>query len=276
MKQVTLQTPEQARFELLEKVCIEGRAVFYIVGSALGEIKEREFWKINGSKTFDEYARSIGYSARHCNQMILDAEAVKSLPESLRKLVQSEKAARELAKLPEVLREAVLIDATDGGKKPATKAAIAKSSPPPRRPAAPAALPSSSSPPKRAKGERKAAVELPKDATGLEIPSELLPLWERGGEIQELLTFISAVRSKVKKSQEISDAIWVGVNFGSLTSSLNQAYEDLKVAKPHAVCPTCQGKIPKGCLACKGLGFVSEFYWNTCVPQEVKDMRGGE
>ena len=54
---------------------------------------------------------------------------------------------------------------------------------------------------------------------------------------------------------------------------LDQAWADIKTAKPFAVCPTCQGQIPDKCTLCYGRGLISEHRWNTCVTREDKEFR---
>ncbi len=267
---------KQERFDLLEKVCVDGRAVFFIVGMALGEIKREELFKLKGFENFEAYSESIGYTRRHCNQLIVEAEVVNELPAPFRTFVQSERAARELAKLPAILRPAVIEEASQGGKKKVvTGGDVRKASPPPRKPA-PAPKASTPPPRKPAKTDSKPVKELPKDETGLEIPKEALAGWARGQEAQELLTYISAIRSRIKKAQDSKDLLFVEVDFTDDLAKLNQVYIDLQRAKPYAICPTCQGKLAKDCMSCKGRGFVSQFYWEHMVPEETRKLRGGK
>jgi len=113
----------------------------------------------------------------------------------------------------------------------------------------------------------------PKDDTGLPIPLGVRALWEKAVEAEEVLSFLSTARSRLRKAQEAGNVLYVEVNFSSALSSIDQAYADVKVVKPYAVCPTCQGKFMEDCLACKQRGFVSKFYWDNCVPEEAKKMR---
>jgi len=263
--------------ELLEKSCKEGRLIFYTVGMALGEIRDRKLYMLKGFKTYEDYCESIGFARRYCNQLIMDAETVASLPENLRKLVTSGVIARELSKLPASLRDGVLIEAAKSvtPKRPLSGAAIKKHSPtPPPRPATKpiaAATPPASSAKPPAKIKPKAPEVL--DGTGLEVPVEIQDLWNRGHEVQELLTYLSAVRSRLKKSHEARDVLYIEVNFIDVQSKLNQAYEDIKTAIPFAVCPICSGKTSRDCMACKGRGMVSKFYWDNCVAEEFKQLR---
>jgi hypothetical protein len=275
-----LQPPEQERFALLKQTVTDGMAICFIVGAALREIKERKFFLAEGHKTMDDFVTAEwGWTRRYCNQLIVDADAINSLPESMRKLITSHKAAEELAKIPVMLRPAIVTEvaAANGGK--VIAAALRKATPPVPSRKAVSATPTAStsaSPPQRKKpatGAAAAAKKVISDATGLEVPAESLDLWNRGGAAQEVLTYLSAIRGRIKKAQDEADPLFVEVDFTDSLAKLNQVYEDMKRAKPYAVCPTCQGKLPKGCLSCKGRGFVSEFYWNNAVPAEVRTLR---
>ena len=69
------------------------------------------------------------------------------------------------------------------------------------------------------------------------------------------------------------DMLFGEVNFSSALSQLDQAWTDIKTAKPFAVCPTCQGQLPENCTLCRGRGLISEHRWNTCVTREDKEFR---
>lgn len=111
------------------------------------------------------------------------------------------------------------------------------------------------------------------DGTGWPIPTHLIPLWQRMGEVQEMLTALSRVKGALRAAQENKDTLFAEVNFSSALSQLDQAWTDLKTAKPFAVCPTCQGQLPDHCTLCKGRGLISEHRWNTCVTREDKEFR---
>ena len=111
------------------------------------------------------------------------------------------------------------------------------------------------------------------DATGWPIPTQLIPLWQRAGEVQELLTALSRVKGALRSAQENRDMLFAEVNFSSALSQLDQAWTDVKTAKPFAVCPTCQGQVPDKCTLCRGRGLISEYRWNTCVTREDKEFR---
>jgi hypothetical protein len=110
------------------------------------------------------------------------------------------------------------------------------------------------------------------DAEKQKIPVDLLPLWERRHEAQELLKSISQVRTALKAAQENMDPMYSEVNFSSALANLDQAYADVKRAVPHAVCPTCKGRSVDSCRMCKPRGFISKHLWDTVVPAETKEM----
>jgi hypothetical protein len=111
------------------------------------------------------------------------------------------------------------------------------------------------------------------DGTGWPIPTQLIPLWQRSSEVQEMLTTISRVKGALRTAQETKDKLFAEVLFSSALSQLDQAWADIKTAKPFAVCPTCQGQVPDQCTLCKGRGLISEHRWNTCVTREDKEFR---
>lgn len=111
------------------------------------------------------------------------------------------------------------------------------------------------------------------DATDWPIPTQLIPLWQRASEVQDMLTVLSRVKGALRSAQENKDKLFTEVNFSSALSQLDQAWTDIKTAKPFAVCPTCQGQLPDKCTLCKGRGLISEHRWNTCVTREDKEFR---
>ena len=71
----------------------------------------------------------------------------------------------------------------------------------------------------------------------------LASLWLRADEVQELLTTLSRVKGALRAAQENKDMLFAEVNFSSALSQLDQAWHDIKTAKPFAVCPACQGQL---------------------------------
>ena len=180
--------------------------------------------------------------------------------------IDSERAARELAKVKPEERAGIVQAIVDSGK-PVTAAEIKQHLPPPPMHPSVAAQ---TSPPVASPAPPPAMVV---DATGWPVPTQLIPLWRRTDEVQEMLTTLSRVKGALRTAQEDKDKLFTEVNFSSALSHLDQAWADLKTAKPFAVCPACQGQVPDQCTLCRGRGLISEHRWDTCVTREDKAFR---
>ncbi|EDY19024.1 hypothetical protein CfE428DRAFT_3201 [Chthoniobacter flavus Ellin428] len=128
---------------------------------------------------------------------------------------------------------------------------------------------------KAAKAARatKTANEVHRDATGYAIPEEILALWQRKPEVDQLLKLVSQARVAAKSAHEQDDILFAPSNLNSVIGKLNEAYSILSNSVPFAVCPTCQGYGRTQCLSCKGRGIVGKFFYDTCVPAELKAVR---
>ena len=243
---------ESQRLAELEKTIARGKKTFVEVGLALAEIRDLRLYKREYSG-FEEYCRKKwGWTKQHAYRLIEAAPIAESNP-----WVTSERAARELGRAEPAQRAGVIQAIADEGK-PVTAAEIRRRIPPPPM-------------------QRKKSLPPPPsqvlDETGWPIPTQLIPLWQRTDEVQEMLTALSRVKGALRKAQENRDKLFAEVNFSSALSQLDQAWTDIKTAKPFAVCPTCQGQLPDKCTLCKGRGLISEHRWNTCVTREDKEFR---
>lgn len=257
MEAITL--TESKRLVTLEKVITAGEKTWLEVGEALTEIRDCKLYRAD-FKTFDAYLDGKwGWTRMRASQLIGAAEVVKSLPENVNHGLQNERQARELSKVPPDKRPEVLEKAASKAKsehRPLTARDINSAAPPSKKP--------------------EPVVEKVLDSTGYPVPDDALALWNRSHEAQEILTYISTIKSKILKAMSAEDLLFRCVNFNSVLAALHQAYEDCKRAKPYAVCPTCLGKLAKQCSACGGAGLVDEFYWKTCVPKETREAREGK
>lgn len=251
-----LQPQDQDRFKFLKDTIHNGMVACLTVGSALREIKQRQWYLADGYEDFESFCNGEwGWTKRYCNQLIVDADVINSLPEKMRKLITSHDAARALASVPAPLRE-IVVDSCDESK-PVTAAAIRKALPPP---------------PKKAKPAKEETGPL--DETGIEIPVEIRGLWEEtGNESRAIVATISALISKLQRLRESASIGYVELDYNQDMAGLRAVFRDVQRGIPHAVCPSCQGKAAKCCETCKGRGFVSKFFWDTCVADEVKKMR---
>ena len=255
-----LSIAESKRLAELEKVIARGKQTFVDVGFALAEIRDLRLYKREYS-SFQEYCREKwGWTKQHAYRLIEAAPVAKG-----NTCVTNLRQASELAKVDPEQRAGVVQAIIDEGK-PVTAAAIRRHLPPP---------------PMQPSGTQgTAGYTLPPpppsqvlDGTGWPIPTQLIPLWQRADEVQEMLTTLSRVKGALRTAQETKDKLFAEVNFSSALSQLDQAWYDIKTAKPFAVCPTCQGQLPDKCMLCRGRGFVSEHRWNTCVTREDKEFR---
>ena len=86
------------------------------------------------------------------------------------------------------------------------------------------------------------------------------------------MSLLSKMKSALVHAQEGDDPVYREITFSSTIALLINAHADFKRAKPHAVCPSCNGLRTDKCVACKKRGFVSQFYWDQCVLPEVKAL----
>jgi hypothetical protein len=265
--EVVVRIRDDERLAELEKLIAKGQKTFVEVGLALAEIRDLRLYKREYSG-FAEYCQNKwGWNKSYAYYMIDSAEVVKALPEKVSTMVDTERQVRELAKIPAKERAEVVQAIVESGK-PVTAAEIRRHLPPP---------------PMQRRGadgtNGKDGMNVPPppgqvlDGTGWPIPTQLIPLWQRAAEVQEMLTVVSRVKGALRSAQENRDMLFAEVNFSSALSQLDQAWYDIKTAKPFAVCPTCQGQVPDKCTLCRGRGLISEHRWNTCVTREDKEFR---
>jgi hypothetical protein len=263
---------ESQRLAELEKLIAKGQKTFVEVGLALAEIRDLRLYKREYSG-FEEYCREKwGWEKRYTQYVIAGAEAVQSLPDETRTLVHHETAARELAKVEPAQRAGVVRAIVNSGKAVTAKEIKRHLPPPPM-------VRSGTNGTDGTPGDATPNPTLPPppsqvvDGTGWPIPTQLIPLWKRADDVQKLLTTLSRVKGVLRKAQENRDKLFAEVSFSSALSQLDQAWTDIKTAKPFAVCPTCQGQLPDQCTLCRGRGLISEHRWNTCVTREDKEFR---
>ena len=110
-----------------------------------------------------------------------------------------------------------------------------------------------------------------KDSIGRVIPKELVPLWQRIPECQNLIDTIRSVKGEAEIAQKDEDPMWAEVTMDNVIALLNEVTTKLKVLIPYAVCTNCQGKLNKKCSLCHGRGLISKFRWDT-VPEETQKL----
>lgn len=222
-------------------------------GRALKEIKDRELWK-EEAESFQEFCvNNWGVSKQRAYQLMDSVGIIDALPKEQSTAVDSERAARELKKVPAEDRAEVVKKAQQAGG--VTGPSITK-----------------------AAKEVKAKPMF--DRTGFLIPPEspAHKTWLRADEVQEMLTALSKIKGRVERgcqpgNPKDADPVYTEINFSAFMADLQSTYSLLKVALPYAVCPTCQGRVLSPCTTCSGRGTVSEFYWKHKVPEKTKEIR---
>lgn len=235
----------EKKLEACENSMREGFQSFV---KAVNIIKTEHLYRCQGFETFEEYCQQTwGWSRGRGYQLANAHILIESLPDDCVQFVHTEGQARALAEVPKEERAEVLKAVAKAG--PVTAAAITAAAP-----------------------KKEKTIELC-DKTGHPIPKDLIPLFNRGEEIQALLSAVSKIKSAVKTGQEDKDLLWATANFNNLHADLSNLYRHLSEAMPHAVCPTCAGHQAKKCTLCKGRGFLSAFAYKTFVPSETKAIR---
>jgi hypothetical protein len=93
-----------------------------------------------------------------------------------------------------------------------------------------------------------------------------------GQDFQGYMTAVSRLKSEVAKLAD-EHPVWVGVSASQWKADCNNLRASLRFARPHAICPWCEGN---GCPkkeGCRGAGWVSEGLWQA-VPRELKEKVG--
>lgn len=225
-------------------------------GRALKEIRDRELWK-EEAESFQQFCvDNWGVSKQRAYQLIDTVKIVDQLPPEQSTAVDSERAARELKKAPEEARAAIVKDLQAKGD--VSGPAVAKA----------------------VKDLKGVASKKLFDRTGFEIPqpSPAASTWLRMDEVQEMLSALSKIKSRVERAcspgnPKEADPVYTEINFSAFVADLQSSYQQLKVALPFAVCPTCQGRVLSPCTTCGGRGMISEFYWKHKVPEKTKEIR---
>lgn len=105
------------------------------------------------------------------------------------------------------------------------------------------------------------------DPNGKLIPKGLIPLWNRGQEVQDMLTTLSQMRTAIERAQDEKDPLFSEMNYSHVIAGLENMRVAIAATKPYALCPICQGE---GCRSCSGRGLIGKFRFDTCVPKEMK------
>jgi hypothetical protein len=109
----------------------------------------------------------------------------------------------------------------------------------------------------------------PVDEVGNALPrnESIRIAFQRRGEITELMTTVSRLKTHVLKVAENGDPLYAELNVSRFQADCGNLHRALRAIRPYAVCPYCEGQ---GCDACLKRGWVGEFTYE----HAPKDMKG--
>lgn len=250
---------ETTELKSCETIIEKTQASFVECGNALSKIRDEKLFRVE-FKSFEEYCKARwGWTRMRASQLIEAATVKKELPKSVNNCLQNEGQARAVAKIPKEKRVEVLKAVAKKGKVTAT--AITNM--------ALEAMHIENEAGEKLKKQLDAVVL---DKEGYPIPQAIQEEWNRADKVREHMAVVSKVKCYVEEGVKNDDPIFREVN-ANLTAELKNLFQSLKRIVPHAVCGACNGVDPKKCRACSQRGFISEFLWSMCVPQEIKKMR---
>lgn len=229
---------------------------FTDVGRRLGIIHDKKLYREHGS--FEEYClKFFKISKVHAYRLMEIAGVRAGITKKSNTRVTSNRALTALAAVPEADRDAVVTEAAKSGPvtAPAIKAAAEKIATPPK-----------------AREEKPAEPVKRYDKVGQVIPDGILAEWDRATEIAAgMMKAASDNKCLVENGLVDGDNIFAELS-NSTVALLKNFHTDAKLVKPHAVCSTCKGIKPKTCTTCKKRGWLSDFYWSTKVPSDLRAM----
>lgn len=110
------------------------------------------------------------------------------------------------------------------------------------------------------------------DKAGMEIPDELLEMWQSKEVITELVREIKRIRLFIDNIDMKTNKLWATFNVQHIVASLKNAQSSLDSEIPYAVCVYCGGD---GCKACKSRGFLGRLS-HKMAPSDMKATMGVE
>ncbi len=211
---------------------------------ALTQIRDKKLYRPYG--TLKEFCqRMFGWSDRRTQQVLAAEKVIASLPDKKRTMVRTERQARELSQVPDEQRVDVLKEAKRHGEITAKSIKSAA---------------------KSVQGRNGEEAVL--DNAGIAVPATALPYWNRKSEVNEIINAVHAIKRKIEAIPK-DDPMYANVGLSGVVGDLKSAINRITGAVPAHVCPYCKGNA-NGCKPCHGRGVISEFFWKTAVPQEMK------
>lgn len=260
----------RAPITVYKGMILDGRNRFRACKIAKVEIKTRQFE--NGAENAPlDFVLSVNLHRRHLteSQRALVAAKIAKAPKGR----QSESNGVNSPHLPTITEAAKLLNVSAETVKEAKKVLESK----PLTRAVEMGDKSVHAAVKEIKA-KKAEKEVQRDSTGYAIPEEIMPLWQRRGEVQEILTAIGKARGALRTvmdgmKENGDDVLYTLANVSGAHGRLNDAWTTVSMALPYAVCPTCQGRTPETCRLCKGGGFIPKHTYENAISSELRTLR---
>jgi hypothetical protein len=252
-------------------------------GAALQELHDGEYWKDTHTSWIAFCKDNFGISKTKLYEILKYTEVVGSLSKENQTKITHIDQALALLKAPEKERNKIVEKAENNGGLAADNLRVhvakpARVKPPKSKPETVLNSGQSSSGNTESKPTKKIENKIFYDENEYPLPDEAIP-WgkesERGKEVQEVLSAITKLKSKVVGGREIKGEYhWLKVT-NSIADTFGSLFSLISEAKPYAVCTTCMGSPslqPEGCNFCKNTGLISKWQWDTQSRKEVKDM----
>jgi hypothetical protein len=107
-----------------------------------------------------------------------------------------------------------------------------------------------------------------KDKAGQVIADpKLAALYQRRGELIEMMGQISAIKAKLIHGADDRDPLYAHISLAAAQAHCENLRRTLRFATPYAVCPYCGGL---GCKVCKDTGLVGETTYENYTPEDLK------
>lgn len=257
------------------------------IGSALIELRDEEHWKDAGYSSFHEYCKNVfKLSKTYLYDIIRGLENISKLPKEIRPKITNSSQALALSKIPEKRWIKAILAAEKNGGITAESLLLhgAKNITPKKTETKTSESVITDSPisesqqvtnekPQNTPSEQDKTIVF--DRVGTIVPYDAIPYWKHRQIVQDVLTQISKLKSKINESTEGVENLW-SKHKQHGEEYLTRAYSYLSDALPHAVCLQCQGSFtfqPQGCSICGNTGFISEYRFNHYLPKELREIR---
>ncbi len=259
---MTLSPSDKTRYQTLKKILVNNWDSTLKAADAARQLKQDKLY-LQEFDTWEQFCTEVlHFTPQHVNRLISAYSVEESIQNSNERAKPSEpmgslslgttnigltneRQARELAKVPEKDRPAVLAQAAAAG--PVTAKAIAATA--------------EKSPP---------APVIRKDAIGRIIPDGILADWDRALEMaKHLRALASEIKCTVENGLADRDIIFAEIMNPTIGEAAALHYTLSQIA-PHSVCPTCQGKARNNCQLCRRRGWISKYCYDSAITKEQR------